>query len=200
MMADTIYTPLLYGGFLSIVALALAEKLVPVIPSYALLVFLGMTHASDTKGFISTVAASALGSMLGTLVWYGVGRLAGRNLIEVWIDKGGRYVFLPLARYRALAELYERHTFWITLTAQTIPTVRIFLAMPAGMLGLNLRLFIPASMLGIVIWNTSLIGIGAMVGNSRYDPLYSGLLVVAAILCFEAAIWHSMRYRRRRPA
>jgi alkaline phosphatase len=95
MMADTIYTPLLYGGFLSIVALALAEKLVPVIPSYALLIFLGTTHASDTKGFISTVAASALGSMLGTLVWYGVGRLAGRNRIEVWIDKGGRYVFLP---------------------------------------------------------------------------------------------------------
>lgn len=195
-MGSPLYQSMLDMGLLGIVALAFAEKLIPVLPSYLMLVFLGATYVSDLPELIVLILATVCGSTLGALFWYGIGRLAGRECTDTLVARFGRYIFLPVARYRAMANAYETNQFWITLVAQTIPTTRIFLAMPAGVLRLKLQGFLPATILGIFIWNTPLVVLGFVLRQSESDPLQMGIAVVGAIILGELAI--GLIFRRAR--
>lgn len=187
-MDSPLYVSLLDLGLLGIVALAFAEKLIPVLPSYLMLVFLGATYVQSVPELVGLVLATVCGSTLGALFWYGIGRLAGKERTNALVARFGRYIFLPAVRYRAMANAYETNQFWITLVAQTIPTIRIFLAMPAGVLRLKLTGFLPATILGICIWNTPLVVLGFMLRQSEFDPLQMGIIVVGAILLGELAV------------
>ncbi|RZS77637.1 alkaline phosphatase [Phyllobacterium myrsinacearum] len=187
-MDSPLYASLLDMGLLGIVVLAFAEKLIPVLPSYLMLVFLGATYVSDVPDLIVLVLATVCGSTLGALFWYGIGRLAGKERTDALAARFGRYIFLPVTRYRAMANAYETNQFWVTLVAQTIPTIRIFLAMPAGVLRLKLQGFLPATILGIFVWNTPLVGLGFLLRQSERDPLQMGVTVVGAILLGELAV------------
>lgn len=195
-MGEAICTPLLQAGFIGIVGLALAEKLILVLPAYAFLIFLGATHVSGIGNFASTVIASALGSTLGTLIWYSVGRIAGKESVETWIFRCGHYVCLPLDRYRAMVALYESRQFWITLVVQTLPAIRTFSAIPAGMLRLNLLIFIPASLLGILVWNATFIGLGFGLSRHWHHPAQLAGLAVALVPLLAITVWYGLRWRR----
>jgi membrane protein DedA with SNARE-associated domain len=200
-METEFYLPLLDLGFFGIVVLAFAEKLIPVLPSYFMLVFLGATQASSLAGLTMLTSATACGSLLGAIFWYSVGRISGRENVEMLVARYGGYVFLPEIRYRQLAKAYADHQFWTTLIAQTIPTLRIFLAVPAGVLKLDLMSFIPATGLGILVWNTPLISVGYMMRDAQLHLLSLGLRVIVVLLLAEIAIVlsvHGFRHLQRR--
>lgn len=88
-MDSPLYASLLDMGLLGIVALAFAEKLIPVLPSYLMLVFLGATYVSGVPELIVLVLATVCGSTLGALFWYGIGRLAGKERTDALVARFG---------------------------------------------------------------------------------------------------------------
>ena len=192
-MDSEIYRYLMDFGFLGILAIAFAEKLIPILPSYLMLEFLGATQASTFANLAIPISASACGSMLGAMFWYCVGRHAGRETIERLIARFGRYFFLSVIRYEGLVKAYVDNQFWTTLVAQTIPTIRIFLAVPAGVLKLDLRSFLPATGLGILLWNTPLIIFGYVLRGTQFDLIQIGLTVVAVLLLVEITVGLTVR-------
>ena len=67
------------------------------LPSYVVFVLLGMMAASGESELVVTVAATATGSTIGALAWYGLGLALGAKRIEALIERFGRFM-IPEAR------------------------------------------------------------------------------------------------------
>ncbi len=153
-------------GLVGIALLCLGEKLIPVVPSYVLLVSLGLTVVQDTSGLFVVVLASTLGSVLGAIGWYALGRIIGRERAERFVERFGRYVLLRPAFYQRLMAAYDGKPFLVTTVGQAIPTARIYLPLPAGVIGLSFVPFVVATTLGALIWNTPLVTLGYLLRSS----------------------------------
>jgi alkaline phosphatase len=188
---------LLGAGLVGIGGIAFVEKLVPAIPSYVLYVFLGMTAIADPSALGLTILATSVGSALGALCWYLLGRALGPQRTEMAVARFGRWVHLDVARYRWLGEAYRRRPFLISLFGQITPVVRLYAPLPAGMLGLKPIVFLAAALVGACVWNGLLLGFGYALRHGTHDPLRVGLAVIIGMLVLELAAILVLQLRRR---
>jgi membrane protein DedA with SNARE-associated domain len=190
-------------GLVGIVLLCFGEKFLPVMPSYVLLVLFGLTTVHSTVDLVGAVTASTLGSVLGAIGWYSLGRMIGHERSEQFIERFGKYVLLRPAFYRRLMAAYSRNQFLVTAIGQTVPTARIYLPLPAGAIGLSFVPFVLATTLGTLTWNAPLVTIGYLLRGSGRSPTANDLSVaastigVACLAIFVAALTHRLRLQRR---
>ena len=71
----------LHFGLLGVGCLAVAEKFIPLFPSYVLLMLLGLTVPDGTM-LAMTIMATSVGSVVGAIGWYGLGRAFGSQRTE----------------------------------------------------------------------------------------------------------------------
>lgn len=192
----TITVFLIGFGLIGATALALLEKLIPIVPSYAMLLLLG-SLAPNWAGLAGMLLATVAGSVAGAFVWYGLGRALGSARIEGFVARYGRFLFLTLETYTRLANSYRRNQFWATLIGQTVPGARVYLALPAGVLRLEPYGFLIATILGTIAWNLAFLGLGYALRGSGQDPLSLVLYVVIGLLALEFAAFLAIRYGRR---
>lgn len=143
--------------------LALAEKFLPMVPSSALLILLGMKTVAGPGDLALMLAATTLGSSLGCLCLYGLGRALGEGRCAAFVARYGQYILLSRARYDHLVEGYRRHHFQVTLLGQTIPTARAYLPLPAGIFRMAPGRFVLAILMGTSIWNGAFLTIGYII-------------------------------------
>ncbi len=186
-------------GYLGLFCIAFAEKLIPVVPSYVMLMLLGMT-VSDSTGLCLAVAATVLGSLAASIAWYAVGRILGERRIQTLVTRFGRYLLLRVQTYDRLAASYRRRRFLVTLIGQTIPVARIYLALPAGVLRLRLTSFAMAAGLGILIWNTPFLVLGYALREASYDPVDMGFRASVALVAAELFVLAILKLVGRRAA
>ena len=187
METSSTITALLSFGIFGAGCLALAEKFIPVMPSYVLLMFIGMT-VTNGNALTMTVVVTTTGSVIGAVGWYGLGRLLGPERIETLVARFGKYLLLRPSLYGRLTNAYRSNHFWVTLIGQTLPTVRIYLALPAGVLQLEPRAFLAATSLGTLIWNMPFLSLGYVLRGSGRDPVSVGFWIAAALITVEFAI------------
>jgi membrane protein DedA with SNARE-associated domain len=192
-------TMFLHFGLLGVGCLAVAEKFIPLFPSYVLLMLLGLT-VPDGASLAMTIVATSIGSVVGAIGWYWLGRALGSQRIERLVTTYGKYVLLRPSFYQQLTDAYRGNHFWVTLIGQTLPTVRIYLALPAGVLQLEPRAFIAATAIGTVIWNMPFLSLGYALRGSSQDPVSLGFWVVAILLAVEVAIILGLRFYKRATA
>jgi len=158
------------AGPVGIGGIALVEKLMPVVPSYVVFVTIGMMMATASPGDLAvTVAATASGSTLGSLWWYGLGFALGPQRSEAMVERFGRYVFLKPSLYRRMASAYRLNHFWVTAISQTIPTVRVYISIPAGVLNLAIMKFLAATLVGSLAWSGLLLSLGYILRRQGAD-------------------------------
>lgn len=195
-MTGTVST-MLDLGLVGIACVALAEKLLPIAPSYVVLMFLGMAAAANGHALPLLLLLTAVASTLGSMLWYAAGRAFGPARAAVLVERFGRYVFLRPETYRRLVQAYRRNHFSATLTAQLVPVMRIYLAIPAGAFRLAAMPFAVATFLGCLIWNAIFIGIGYLIRDTGQSPTELGFEVVVVMLLFEGGCMLAMRWRAR---
>ena len=69
------------GGYVILAAIVFLENLFPPIPSELVLPLAGSRVASGDMGYLEAVLAATVGSVLGALVLYALGRFGGRPLL-----------------------------------------------------------------------------------------------------------------------
>jgi alkaline phosphatase len=168
-----------------------------VLPSYVVFVLLGMIAASGPGDLAVTVAASATGSTLGAFGWYCLGLALGGQRIEGLIGRFGKLVFLKPVFYRRMADAYRRNHFWVTLVGQTIPAVRVYLSIRAGVLKLAILNFLGATLIGSLIWSGPLLALGYVLREHSADAAFSGLLLVTALVGVEFLVLLGWQLARR---
>ena len=193
-------TALLAMGTLGLALVALIEKLVPIIPSYVLYVFLGIEVVHDAPDLLSAIIATSIGGMLAGLLWYGIGRLMGPRRTQRFVQRYGRYLLIPKDLFARSRRGYRSQPLAISVVGHSIPVVRFFIPLPAGMMAVPLLPFLLGGMLGCLLWNSLLIGIGYAFGEHSTHPLVLGVLAVFVLLALEFALFALWRRRQRRLA
>lgn len=181
--------------------LAVLERLVPLVPSYALFIFLGATLAPTPADLAWLMLAVTFASAVGGLCWYGIGILLGAERTEALVRRFGRFVWLSEKLYHALGARYRRHYFAATFIGQAVPVVRIYLSLPAGILRVPFAGFALALLLGSALWVGVFLLLGYWLHLTGWDPLIATIVAVLALLVIEAAIVAVCReISTRRPA
>lgn len=180
-------------GLFGVGGLAFTEKILPLPPSHVLLLFLGMTAATDGWALAILLAVTAAGSAAGAMFWYVMGRRLGTARADALAERFGKYVFLRYATYRSLADAYRRNHFRASLIAQLIPTVRNYLPVAAGALQLPVLPFASATLLGILLWNVGFLLAGHLMREAGQDPADIGFRIMVVVLLVEVTLLLALR-------
>lgn len=176
---------------------AYIENIFPPSPSDVLLVFAGTLIGIGTVGFASALLAATLGSTLGFMTAYAIGRYFERHVVE---GKLGR--FLPVGAINQVEKLFRRYGYGVIVANRFLAGTRAIVSFFAGMSRMNLAVTTALCALGAAMWNAILLYVGKIfAGNWRrgaellqtYSAVASGIIGVLIIVGIVA-------YLRRRRA
>jgi membrane protein DedA with SNARE-associated domain len=179
-------------GYLGIVLLMILENLFPPLPSELILPAAGFAAAQGKLNLIGVVLCGALGSVLGTLPLYFIGRVVNEERLVRWADRYGRWLTVSGDDVHKADDWFDRHGPRAVLFGRMVPGIRSLLSLPAGMSEMSLPRFLMYSAIGSALWATLLCGAGYLLGD-HYDvvqnyvgPIGTGLVVLLVVFC---VIW-----------
>ena len=175
-----------------ILVASLFEKFVPIIPSYVLFPAIGAA-ASGLGDLALRCMTAALGSVGGAAMWYLVGASVGASRARALVVRHGHWLSISVDLYDRLSSSHERRPFLTTWICQLIPTVRIFQALPAGVLRLQPAAFLLATGFGSLCWVVPLATAGQVLGRLGYGATQAGLLVLGVLLAIEIGAYVVIR-------
>jgi membrane protein DedA with SNARE-associated domain len=183
-------------GYVGITLLMLLEAVFPPIPSELIIPFAGFAAGQGTLSFVGVILAATLGSLLGMLPWYFVGRLFGLERVKWLADRFGRWFAFNADEIDYAARVFERWGKPIVLVGRLLPIIRTLISVPAGLARMNFLTFALFSALGMLLWNTVLVSAGYFLHEHYHlveawlDPLtWVVLAAVIGIYVFRLFTW-----------
>ncbi|MBC8101692.1 MAG: DedA family protein [Cytophagales bacterium] len=200
-MQDWIINLMSSWGYLGIAFLMFLENVFPPIPSELIMPLAGFTATGQGKLSLPLViAAGTLGSLIGQLPLYYLGRVVGEERLKVWADKYGAWLTVSGDEVTHAREWFDQHGSKGILLGRVVPGVRSLVSIPAGMAKMNLGKFLLYTFFGTLAWTTLLGYLGSLLGKnyeavSRYVGPVS-YLVLGGIGLY---IVYSVIRRKRHP-
>jgi membrane protein DedA with SNARE-associated domain len=158
----------------------LLETVIPPIPSEAVLGLAGVLIRSGEMDVVPVILFATLGSILGAIFFYYVGRALGPRRSHAFLDR------LPLVETADVDRTFawfERHGRSAVFFGRMVPIVRSFISVPAGVVKMPLGQFVLYSAAGSLIWNSLLVTLGVAAGDFIQDNLkYFDYLVAAVVV------------------
>ena len=161
------------SGILGLLGVALIERLVPILPSTAFLVGLGVAVAEGHWSLYMALWSSTAGSLLGCLSFYGLGLALGEARSLVVLKRTALFLGISQTQLGRLMVSFRRHGIALAFGSQLIPSVRLIAPGIAGLLRAQPGNFLVATILGVTLWNSLLIGVGyagALMDESANPP------------------------------
>nr|WP_306233993.1 DedA family protein [Agrococcus sp. REN33] len=147
-------------------ALAIAaENLFPPIPSEVILPLAGFTAAQGGFTIAEAIIWTTLGSVVGALVLYLLGRWLGHERLAAIARK------MPLVRASDIDKTtawFAKHGWKTVLFGRFLPIFRSLISIPAGIERMPVLLFLGLTLVGSAIWNTIFIMIGVTLGRNYH--------------------------------
>lgn len=171
-------------GAFGIGLLMFMENIFPPIPSELIMPLAGYLATQGDMNILSVIAAGTMGSLLGTLPWYYLGRRLGHDGVRRLASKHGRWLTMSPSDVDAASERFKRHGKASVLVGRLIPTVRTLISVPAGVANMPLGSFLLFSAVGTLVWTAALALAGFLLGQAydiieRYvDPVSTTVLVI----------------------
>jgi len=200
-MQDLIINIINQFGYIGILLLIAIENIFPPIPSEVILTFGGFMTAHTNMKILGVIIFSTIGSVLGALVLYGVGRLLTKDRLEHILDgKIGSMLHFKKEDVRKSEDWFIKSGNYTVFFCRFIPIIRSLISIPAGMTKMKLRTFIILTAAGTAIWNTILVFLGAAFGASwkkiaGYMDTYStiALIVICVVFIIGCIIFYKKR-------
>ncbi len=190
-----------YGGVAGLLAF---ENVFFPLPSELVLPFVGFLTSQGQLTYPGAVAAATVGSAVGSLGLYAVGRRCGEERLRGFVARHGRWVFVSPAQFEQAARWFSRHGRQAVFFGRCIPGVRSLVSIPAGIQKMHLGSFLVLTLAGSGVWNAALIGLGWQLGDrwaivGRYTGWLEAGVWIAGGLCVGAFVVRSLRRRIAAP-
>ncbi len=187
---NTIVDLLNQTGYLGIFLLMVMESATLPVPSEVVLPLGGYLVSQGRLEFWSTVAVATIGSMVGTMVDYGIGYYLGRPAVLRY----GRIVRFSEKRLETTEKWFAAHGKSVVLLARFVPLLRTLIAFPAGIVRMDVKRFLAYSAIGILVWDIALVYLGVLAGQNStaiantlqayFLPLGLAALTIVGILVY----------------
>ena len=167
-----------YFGVFVLMAL---ESMIAPIPSELVMPFAGFLIFTGHFDPVAVMVASSLGSIVGSLLSYGMGRLGEPVVLHY-----GRYLLLNPHHLEWTKKFFNRHGGKTIFICRFIPVVRHLISIPAGLARMHLVPFVLYTAVGATLWNGFLTYLGVRLKeNWRIVQQYTHILdffVVGALI------------------
>ena len=177
-------------GYFGVFLLIAIENIFPPIPSEVILTFGGFMTTFTSMTIPGVVLFSTLGSVVGAIVLYGLGRIFSAERLEKWLDsKLGRILHLKKEDVQKAERWFVKRGPYTVFFCRFIPIVRSLISIPAGMADMNFGVFVLLTTIGTSIWNVILVYLGALAGDSweqiaGYIDSYSYVVLIVLVVVF----------------
>lgn len=157
-------------GYLGLALLTLLETVFPPMPSEVILPLGGYMAARGRLVFAGVVIAGTIGSVLGGLLLYALGRQVTRERLENWVERHGGWLLLTPDDIKDAFDWFSRHGKQAVFLARLVPGVRSLISIPAGVCGMDIMPFLLYTTLGTAIW-CGLLAYAGMILESQYQQV-----------------------------
>ena len=191
-------------GYGAIFAAMFLENLFPPIPSELIMPLGGFYVQQGQLQFLPVVLAGLLGTLLGALPWYGIGRVINEQRLEVWLSRHGRWIGISPAELARSRRWFNRYGTALVFWGRLVPGIRTLISVPAGIELMPFAPFLIWTTAGSLIWTLllTLAGLGLGEGYSNVelwiDPVSKVVKGVLVIAVLAAVVWLGLRIWRRR--
>lgn len=184
-------------GYLGIGFLMTLESMIMPVPSEAVMPFAGFLWFEHKLGFWGIVAASTMGSIIGSLISYCMGAYGGRPFVK----KCGRYLLLNEHHLDVTHRFFEKHGEITIFVCRFIPVVRHLISIPAGIGRMNIGRFCLYTILGAGLWNSFLTWLGYHLRDNwetirQYTEVIDVVLVLLILGAITYFVYKQVQCRR----
>lgn len=148
---------------------------------------------------VPVVLAGLLGTVLGALPWYGVGRLVNEERIEHWLERHGRWIGISTKELRRSRSWFNRHGTALVFWGRLVPGIRTLISVPAGIEMMPLAPFLIWTTAGSLIWTLLLTVAGMMLGEGYtnvevwMEPFTKAIKVLLVLSVLGLGAWLGLR-------
>ncbi len=188
-MIESIVNTINSLGYIGIALLMALENIVPPIPSELIMPLAGFTVTQGKLKFIFVIIAGTVGSVLGTIPWYFLGKSWGLKRTKKIADKYGRWLTISGEDVEKTKGWFDRRGYAATAIGRLVPGIRTYISIPAGVSKMPFLAFLIYSTAGSIIWVTLLTYAGYILGENYqrvgiYLKPFSGLVLVLVLITF----------------
>jgi membrane protein DedA with SNARE-associated domain len=172
------------------------ENVFPPIPSEVIMPLAGFMATQDRLSLLGAIAAGTLGSVLGALPLYYLGRKIGGERLKAVADRHGRWLTVSRQDLDNAQQWFDRHGNLAVFLCRLIPGIRSLISIPAGMHGMSLALFLLYTTMGAGLWTALLTLAGYGLGANFHqvatylDPVSYVVLAVIVVLYLWRVVTH----------
>lgn len=180
-------------GYAGITLLIAIENIFPPIPSEVILTFGGFMTTYTALTIWGVIASATLGSLLGAVVLYGVGRVLSPERLGKLLDGGiGKILRLNKGDIEKACGWFNQKGKITVLFCRCVPVIRSLISIPAGMSKMKWPIFLIYTTLGSLVWNILLVYLGVFAGASWENivtgtDIYTKITVIVLAAAFLVA-------------
>ena len=192
------------AGYGAIFSAMFLENLFPPIPSELIMPLGGFYVQQGKLAFIPVVLAGLLGTVLGALPWYGIGRLVNEERIERWLERHGRWIGISPQELHRSRNWFNRHGTALVFWGRLIPGIRTLISVPAGIEMMPFVPFLIWTTAGSLIWTLLLTVAGLVLGEGYsnvevwIEPVAKVIKVLLVVAVLGFGVWLGLRTWKKR--
>ena len=153
-------------AYLTICLAMFLENIIPPIPSEIIKPLGGFLVYQQKLNFYILVFWGLLGTILGTLPWYYLGRLVNEKRLSNFLDKKGKYLGISSNDLKKSKRWFDKYGVSLVFWGRLVPGIRTLISVPAGIELMPLRKFLIWTTFGSFIWVAFLTYAGYLFGEN----------------------------------
>jgi len=142
------------------------ENLIPPIPSEIIMPLGGFFVYTGDLNFYILIVSGLIGTVVGALPWYFLGKLLNEKKLSNFIDRKGKFVGISLKDLDKSRLWFEKYGVLLVFWGRLIPGIRTLISVPAGIELMPLNKFLIWTSLGSLIWVIFLTSAGYLFGEN----------------------------------
>ncbi len=128
------------------------ENIIPPIPSEIIMPLGGFFVYQGTLNFYILVIFGLIGTVLGALPWYYLGKLLNEKKLSNFVENKGRFLGITSKDFNKSKLWFDKYGVSLVFWGRLIPGIRTLISVPAGIELMPLRKFLVWTTLGSLIW------------------------------------------------
>ena len=142
------------------------ENIIPPIPSEIIMPLGGFFVYQQKLNFYILIFWGLLGTIVGSLPWYYLGRLVNEKKLSNFLEKRGKYIGITSNDLVKSKRWFDKYGVSLVFWGRLVPGIRTLISVPAGMELMPLKKFLFWTSLGSLIWVALLTYTGYLFGEN----------------------------------
>ena len=128
------------------------ENIIPPIPSEIIMPLGGFWVYQGNLNFYILVIFGLIGTVLGALPWYYLGRFLNEKKLANFVESKGKFLGITAKDFNKSKLWFDKYGVSLVFWGRLIPGIRTLISVPAGVELMPLRKFLIWTTLGSLIW------------------------------------------------